>query len=56
LEETNIFFDVLKENTLRYLECDLEIEHILHELHKSGKLANITISLRLINGRDIFDA
>jgi hypothetical protein len=54
LEETNSFFAVLKENNIRALKCDLEIENILYELHKTQKLENVTRTLKLINERDIF--
>ena len=36
LEEVNAFFSLLK--NVEYLTCDLEVEDVLYELHKTNKL------------------
>ncbi|CAD8093778.1 unnamed protein product [Paramecium sonneborni] len=51
LEEVNGFFSLLP--NVQYLSCDLEVEEVLYELHKSNKLNAVAPFLRLVNQRDI---
>lgn len=51
LEDVNAFFSLLP--NVEYLTCDLEVEDVLYELHKTNKLNAVSPYLRLVNQRDI---
>ncbi|KAM3130195.1 hypothetical protein pb186bvf_017695 [Paramecium bursaria] len=50
-EDTNQFFRIISQ--IEYIECDLEVEEILHDLFLNGKLDKVAPKLLLVNDRDI---
>lgn len=54
LQDINRFFEILKNcKKIEYLNVDTEVELMMFELEKQGKLNEICPSLKYVNGHDI---